>query len=69
MLIAYTDLVQRGVQPEGRGFEARWGEYFSIHLILQDALGLIVYWASNRNEYQTQENNVSGEIDKCTAIC
>jgi hypothetical protein len=35
--------------------------FFSIYLILPAALGLGVYSASNRNEYQKQKNNVSGE--------
>jgi hypothetical protein len=49
-------------KPKGRGFETRWGEWiFPIHLIIQAALGLGVYSASNRNEYQKQENNVSAE--------
>jgi hypothetical protein len=34
---------------------------FSIYLILPAALGPRVYSASNRNEYQTQKTNVSGE--------
>jgi hypothetical protein len=34
---------------------------FSIYLILQTALDPGVYSASNRNEYQKQKNNVSGE--------
>jgi hypothetical protein len=34
---------------------------FSTYLIYAAALGLGVYSASNRNEYQKQENNVSGE--------
>jgi hypothetical protein len=47
---------------EGSGFEIRWSELlFSIYLILQAALGPGVYSASNRNEYQKQKNNVSGE--------
>jgi hypothetical protein len=49
-------------KPEGRGFQTWWGELiFSIHLILPAALGPGVYSASNRNQYQKQENNVSGE--------
>jgi hypothetical protein len=36
-------------------------EFFSIYLILPDALGLGVYSASNRNEYKKQKNNVPGE--------
>jgi hypothetical protein len=34
---------------------------FSIYLILLATLGPGVYSASNRNEYQKQKNNVSGE--------
>jgi hypothetical protein len=35
---------------------------FSVYLFLPAALGLGVYSASNRNEYQKQKNNnVSGE--------
>jgi hypothetical protein len=36
---------------------------FQIYAILPDVLGLEVYLASNRNEYQKQKNNnvVSGE--------
>jgi hypothetical protein len=49
-------------KPEGRAFETRWGEWFlSIYLILPVALGPGVYSASNRNEYQKDKNNVSGE--------
>jgi hypothetical protein len=36
-------------------------EFFSIYLILHAALGPGVYSARNRNEYQRQKNNVSGE--------
>jgi hypothetical protein len=35
--------------------------FFSIYLILPVGLGPGVYSASNRNEYQKKENNVSGE--------
>jgi hypothetical protein len=35
--------------------------FFSIYLILPAALGPGVYSTSNRNEYQKQINNVSGE--------
>jgi hypothetical protein len=49
-------------KPEGRGFEARWGELiFSIYLLLPAALGPGLYSSSNRNEYQNQKNNVSEE--------
>jgi hypothetical protein len=34
---------------------------FSIYVILPAALGPGVYSAYNRNEYQKQKNNVSGE--------
>jgi hypothetical protein len=34
-------------------------ELFSTYLILPAALGLDVYSASNRNEYQKHKNNVS----------
>jgi hypothetical protein len=34
---------------------------FLIYLILPAALGPTVYSASNRNEYQKQKSNVSGE--------
>jgi hypothetical protein len=34
---------------------------FLIYLIFPAALGPVVYSASNRNEYQKQKNNVSGE--------
>jgi hypothetical protein len=36
-------------------------ELFSIYLILKAALGPGVHSASNRNEYQKQKNNVSGQ--------
>jgi hypothetical protein len=50
------------VKLEGHGFETRWTEcIFSVYLILPAALGPGVYSASNRNEYQKQKNNVSGE--------
>jgi hypothetical protein len=48
--------------PEGRGFETLWGDWFlSIYLILPAALGPGVYSASNRNEYHKHKNNVSAE--------
>jgi hypothetical protein len=34
---------------------------FSVYLILPDTVGPGAYSASNRNEYQEQKNNVSGE--------
>jgi hypothetical protein len=36
-------------------------EYFSISLILPAALGPGVYSTSNRNEYEKQKSNISGE--------
>jgi hypothetical protein len=42
--------------PEGHCFEARWGEWIvSIYVILPVTVGLGVYSASNRNEYQKQK--------------
>jgi hypothetical protein len=35
--------------------------FFSIYLILAGALGPGAYSASNRNEYQRQKKNISGE--------
>jgi hypothetical protein len=46
-------------KPERRGFETQCGEW--LFPILPAALGPGVYSASNRNEYQKQKNNVSGE--------
>jgi hypothetical protein len=48
-------------KPEGHGFESRFLLIFSIYLILPAAVDPGVYSASNRNEYQKQRNNVSGE--------
>jgi hypothetical protein len=36
-------------------------EFVSIYLILPAALGPVLYSASNRNEYQKQKYDVSGE--------
>jgi hypothetical protein len=47
-------------EPEGRELETRWGDI----LILPNPSGALVsgfYSTSNRNEYQKQTNNVSGE--------
>jgi hypothetical protein len=51
-------------------------QFFLIYLILPATLGPGVYSASNRNEYQKQKNNVSGEIawsvhrpDNLSSIC
>jgi hypothetical protein len=47
--------------PEGGGLETQYDElFFSLYFILPVAVGLEVYSASNRNEYQRQKN-VSGE--------
>jgi hypothetical protein len=35
--------------------------FFLIYVIIPAALGAVVHSASNRNEYQKQKNNVSGE--------
>jgi hypothetical protein len=49
-------------KPESRGFGTGGCEkIFSIYLILSAALCLEVFSASNRNEYQKQKNNISGE--------
>jgi hypothetical protein len=49
-------------KPEGRGSEIRWNFFFLIYQILPAALGPWVHSASNKSEYQKQENNnVSGE--------
>jgi hypothetical protein len=49
-------------KSDGHGLETRSDEcIFTICLILPTALGPGVYSASNRNEYQRQKNNVSGE--------
>jgi hypothetical protein len=36
-------------------------KFFLIYLIFQATLGPGIYSASNRNEYQKQKNNISGE--------
>jgi hypothetical protein len=49
-------------KPQVRGFWTRWFELiFSVYLILPVTLGTGVHSASNRNWFQKQENNVSGE--------
>jgi hypothetical protein len=49
-------------KPEDRGFETGWHELiFSIYVTLPAALGPGIYSASDRNKYQKQKNNVSGE--------
>jgi hypothetical protein len=50
------------LKPECCRLKTRGGELiFLIYLILPAALGPGVYSASNRNKYQEQKNNVSGE--------
>jgi hypothetical protein len=41
--------------------------FFSIYIILLAALGPGVHSSSNRNEYQKQKNNVSGEYSAAGA--
>jgi hypothetical protein len=49
-------------KPEGRGFNSWLGNgIFSMYLILRAALRPGIYSASNRNEYQKQKEQVSGE--------
>jgi hypothetical protein len=49
-------------KPVGRGFQTRSGELiFAIYLVLPAAPGPGAHSASNRNEYQEQKINVSGE--------
>jgi hypothetical protein len=44
-------------KPEDGGFETQWSEWiFSVYQILPASLGPGVRSASNRNEYQMQEN-------------
>jgi hypothetical protein len=60
-------------KTEGRGFETHEVHFFSIYvilpiyLILPATLGPGVYSASNRNEYQKQENNVYWELSAAGA--
>jgi hypothetical protein len=70
VLLAVYFLLSRGsvvikllfYKPECRGFETRRDErIFSIYLILSAALSFEICSASNKNEYQKQNNNVSGE--------
>jgi hypothetical protein len=51
-------------------YKPEWVELIlTIHLIHLATVGPGVYAASNRNEYQKQKNNVSGEADDLIAIC
>jgi hypothetical protein len=72
----HGSVVVMAYKPEGCGLETRWGEFFSIYLILLAALGPGVYSSSNRNEYQKQKNNVFGSrvrpvrrADNLAGIC
>jgi hypothetical protein len=65
-------------KPEGRDFVNRGDElHLSVYLILPAALGLGVYSASVRNEYQGQKYKIFlgsrvrpvCEADNLTAIC
>jgi hypothetical protein len=54
---------------EGHGIETRWAEwFFSIYIILPAAPGIEVYSVSNRNKYQKQTNNVSGEQNVASTV-
>jgi hypothetical protein len=59
-------------KAEGSRFETRLSHciiLFSIYLIFPAALGAGVDSASNRNEYQKQNNNVSGvECGRCVGL-
>jgi hypothetical protein len=63
-------------KPEGHGFITRYGEFFSISVILPTTLGPEVHSASNINEYLKQKNNYLGssarsvcKADNVTTIC
>jgi hypothetical protein len=61
---AYCSVVVKAIcyKAESRGIETRRGELiFSSYLILPATLGPGVYPAYNRNEYQKQKTDVSGE--------
>jgi hypothetical protein len=53
-------------KSEGRGFDTDEAN-FLIYLILPAALGLGVYSALNRNEYQKHKHNVSGDLSAAGA--
>jgi hypothetical protein len=48
-------------KPEGRGFETRRVEILNLPKPSSRTRPWGVYSASNRNEYQKQKNDVSGE--------
>jgi hypothetical protein len=45
----------------------RRNDFFLIYLIFSAALGPAVYSASDKNDYQKQKNNVSGEQSAASA--
>jgi hypothetical protein len=52
----------RYYKPEGHGFKTWWSNWILlIYLIFPATLGPGLYSASNRNEYQRQQKNVSEE--------
>jgi hypothetical protein len=64
ILYALVNIVVEALyyKPEGRGYKTRLGECnCSIYLILPALLGPGVYSASDRNKYQKQKNDVSGD--------
>jgi hypothetical protein len=59
-----TSVVGRGTVLQAARSQVRFSTkyiFFSIYPIVPAALGPGDYSASNRNEYQKQKNNVSGE--------
>jgi hypothetical protein len=68
--------VQSVLKNEAPTMESRLVTQNVTYLVLPAALGPGVHSASNRNEYQTQKNNVCGSrarqvrwADNLTAIC
>jgi hypothetical protein len=59
MWLHKTNILMRHLLLRGAPNEVNW--IFSIYLSLPPTLGLGVYSVCNRNEYQKQKNNVSGE--------
>jgi hypothetical protein len=62
-------------KSEGRGFETKYSQFFSINLFLPAALPPGVHSTSNRNEYQKQKMSLGSKVrpvlraDNLTAIC
>jgi hypothetical protein len=48
-------------KSEFRTFDSQRGHFFSVYSIFPATLDPGVYFASNRNEYQKQKNNVFAE--------